>query len=441
MEFKQLKYQLGIRSVFLLFNLIAISWIIVNTDYYAVFTILLLLSVIQIINLWQTITVSIRTLTRFFEALKYEDYSQKFVHRNLGDHFKELSDSLNLVMQRLQSSKHLLAQQSQYLQTILQQVETAMLVFDRAGSVSLMNRAATRLFKKQSLRNINELASHFPQLTGLLKQPNSNQRELCSCLIDNQPHQLLVDKVEARIEQETVYITAIQDIQSELDDKELKAWQEITRVLTHEISNSITPITSLATSCKEMLTEPPDKSDILDLKEAVNTIERRGENLVQFINNYRKLTKIPKLNAQHVRVIPLIEQIKNLFKLDLEKKNIKLTIHTNDQDPIAKIDPVLVEQVLVNLIKNAITALEKQVSPAIDISVDSDKNHLKIVIEDNGKGILADAQTRIFVPFYTTTPCGSGIGLSLSKLIMQLHNGSISVSSELGKGSRFTLVF
>lgn len=440
MEFKSLKFRLSLRFSFILINLVILSWFIANTRSYAVIVILLLVITIQTVNLWKIINSSIRTLSRFFSALKYDDYSQKFTHQNLGDEFRELSNALNLVVDKLQNSKRLLEQQSLYLQTVLQHVETAVLVYDAQGRINLINRAGTRLFKKNNLKNIQDISKSFPKLGEKLDDLSRSRRNLCSCVIDNQPHQLLIDLEEARVENETLYIATIQDIQSELDEKELKAWQEITRVLTHEISNSITPITSLATSCREML-KSPDEADIEDLEEAIITIERRGENLVRFINNYRKLTKPPKLNAQRTSILPLIEQIKNLFKLDLENFKIQLKVHSDVNPVIAKIDPVLIEQVLVNLINNAISALKKQTNPKIDIEVKSNKNQLKISVIDNGQGILESAQARIFVPFYTTKPSGSGIGLSLSKLIMQLHNGTISVQSELGIGTRFTLFF
>jgi len=402
---------------------------------------LIFLVVVQVAEIWRLITFSNRLLSRFFSAVKYDDYGQRFAHKNMGRSFENLTNSMNLVVKKLQDSKQLLEQQSLYLKTVLEHIETAVIVYDKQGEVSLSNRTARRLLQTNSLKNIHQLETEYSELSNLLNSIQSGQRNLCSCLINFQPHQLLVDMVEAKIENESVYIAAIQDIQAELDDKELKAWQDITKVLTHEISNSITPITSLANSCNRILQQPPDKEDLQDLNEAITTIERRGENLVQFIANYRKLTKVPKLNSKPTSINELIDHVLKLFEDKLKEDCISINRPEKDSDIQAIIDPILIEQVMVNLVKNAIIALDDCKSSTITIRLSSIKGRLKVQIEDNGKGILAAAQQRIFVPFYSTRSNGSGIGLSLSRLIMQLHNGTISVQSELGKGSCFTLLF
>lgn len=455
--------RLFIRFIFLLVTLTVTSWFIATTDYFAVIIILLALSTLQTIDIWRTINQSNRLIARFFTAINYEDYSQRFsvdgsntifntpFNTSFNTSFKtsdkdnsfdQLSESMNLVINKLQSSKQLLEQQSLYLQTILQHVETAVIVFDKSGKINLANKAATRLLQTNALTDINQLQSNFNELYKLLLNTQSVQRSLCSCNIYNQPHQLLVDMVEARIEGEPIYIAAIQDIKTELDAKELKAWQDITRVLTHEISNSITPITSLANSCNSLINGDLDDEDLQDLKEAIATIEKRGENLVKFIDNYRKLSNIPKLNTKRVSINELVTQVTQLFKQEFKRNNIHLAIHSKGENLFVMLDSALIEQVLVNLITNAIAALDQNKNTKmLNIHIHSSKGKLKINVEDNGKGILKEAQQRIFVPYYSTKPNGSGIGLSLSRLIMQLHSGSINVNSELGEGSCFTLIF
>ncbi|TQV89364.1 sensor histidine kinase [Aliikangiella coralliicola] len=447
MRFKSLQTRLAVRLVLLLFSFSLLAGFIVNSDYFAVMALLFALVTIQSIELWRTITFSNRLLARFFSTIKYEDYSQRFKHDELGKSYQELTDSMNFVVAKLQHSKQQLERQSLYLKTILHHIETAIIVYDGTGEISLINRAANRLLQTNTLSNIRQLETNFGALSSLLIQNKSGQRHLCSCNINNLPHQLLVDMVEAKVEDDSVFIAAIQDIQSELEEKELKAWQDITRVLTHEISNSITPITSLANSCSQLLLDSNDRTgvktveDIDDLQEAISTIERRGENLVKFIANYRKLTKVPQLNAKRASVTQLLVHTVNLFKKECEQHSISIEMKFGDSEIFAVIDPVLVEQVLVNLIKNSIAAVKDSPSSKIVIDAKINKSRLKISVEDNGRGMLPEAQERIFVPFYSTKKSGSGIGLSLSRLIMQLHNGTIGVKSELGKGSCFTLLF
>ncbi len=441
MNFRSLEIRLTFRLFLLLLSLTCLSWFIANSHSYSVILLILFLAIVQTLELWRLLTLNNRLLTRFFTAIKYDDYNQRFNQGEMGKSFEELSLSMNYLIEKLQQSKQLLEQQSLYLQTILQHIETAVIVYDRQGNISLINRAANRLLQNNAIKNIQQLSSDYPELSKSLTNIRSGQRNLCSCNIYNRPHQLLVDMVEAKIENEPVYIAAIQDIQSELDEKELKAWQDITKVLTHEISNSITPITSLANSCSHILESAPDAEDLVDLTEAIATIERRGENLVQFIANYRKLTKVPKLNSKRTSVNELLEHIARLFKDELSKNNILLESIFDEAEIFAVIDPVLVEQVLVNLFNNAIAALKATEEPVIRLKLETDKGKIKISVEDNGKGILDEAKQRIFVPFYSTKPNGSGIGLSLSRLIMQLHNGTIAVQSKLEEGSRFTLTF
>jgi len=440
MNFSQLKFRLGLHLLALMINFITLSWLIANTSYYAVILILLSVALLQVFSLWNSITANLQTLSRFFNSLSYEDYAQKLSSNALGKDFRSLSISLNVIAEKLQTSKHLMEQQSLYLNTILEHVETVVLVFNSYGEVTLFNRAGKRLLNRNKITNVNELAEQQSELHKRLTNKNAISRGLCSCTIDNQPHQLLLDIVEVRIDNQKVKIATIQNIQSELDDKEVRAWQEIAKVLTHEISNSITPITSLASSCNDILSNPLDEDDIVDLQEAIRTIERRGANLIHFIDDYRRLTKLPKLNVKRTSLFALIEQMPVLFKADLEAQAIQLEIKSDVKELMVMLDPVLIEQVIVNLIKNAFCALKGIKNPKLIIQVYTNKEHLKVSIKDNGRGILKAALPKIFIPFYTTKPDGSGIGLSLSKLIMQLHNGTISVQSELGKGSCFTLV-
>ena len=441
MRFKKTKIKLAVYLVGLVLSLTTLSWLLANTDYYASISIMFTISLGLTYRLWRTLNSQLDTLSNFFRALKYEDFSSKLSTGALGKDYVTLTKELNLIADKLSDSKQAVERQKEYLKAILEHIETSVIAYDSQGEISLLNRSAQRLFNKRHIKNIDELETTQNALHAWLTGNQQSGSHICSCTVDDYPQQLLVEKAQARIDNAPLWIVTLQNIQSALDDKEVTSWQEITRVLTHEISNSITPITSLASSCKSMLSGPLDDEDIVDLQEAIETIEKRGDNLVSFIDNYRKLTKLPKLNLKRTAVLSLVKQIQTLYKQDLLDNNIQFDIESDTPDIQVMLDPVLVEQVLVNLVKNAIAAVEEVESPKIIIRLKTNKDNLSISVIDNGKGILKEALPKVFIPFYTTKHQGSGIGLSLSKLIMQLHNGSISVRSELDKGSEFTLKF
>jgi signal transduction histidine kinase len=243
----------------------------------------------------------------------------------------------------------------------------------------------------------------------------------------------------------------LQNIQTELEENEMEAWQKLVRVLTHEIMNSVTPISSLANTLEEdikfHLEADNEKCEMTreeldDLHLAIKTIQKRSDGLIRFVTDFRSLTHIPKTQFAEVPVKDLFDHIDLLMRHELDENRV---IFKKDVDPLnlnIKIDRELIEQVLINLIKNAIQALEEQSDRQISLSAfKRDHKHTFISVKDNGPGIDEEAQSKIFIPFYTTKKNGSGIGLSLSKQIMRQHLGSISVKSKSNEGTEFILRF
>jgi signal transduction histidine kinase len=237
----------------------------------------------------------------------------------------------------------------------------------------------------------------------------------------------------------------VQNIQSELEEQEMEAWQKLIRVLTHEIMNSITPISSLASTVRGMIPEQGGEEDsetLSDVHMALETIESRSQGLLHFVETYRELTRIPKPDFKIFAVSELFSHIVQLMNTDLEEKNIVLQVAIAPETLELTADPDLVEQVLINLLRNASQALTGRENARIDLTAQLDRRGRVVIrVRDNGPGILAEVQERIFIPFFTTKREGSGIGLSLSRQIMRVHRGTISVQSELNKKTVFTLRF
>ena len=240
-------------------------------------------------------------------------------------------------------------------------------------------------------------------------------------------------------------LITLQDINSAIEQKEIEAWHKLIRILTHEIMNSVTPIASLSETMQTMLSNKPADAigeDVVeDIRFSLNTIQKRSERLIDFVENYRRLTRVPKPVIQPVGVQNFLVNIENLMREEIGRNNIVLSLDIEDDTLDIKIDPMLVEQVLINLIRNSIHAVEGKSEKHIEVKAYRDEKMIIIEVTDNGKGIPEKELKEIFVPFFSTKKDGSGIGLSLSKQIMSLHGGRIKVDSILNEGTSFYLVF
>ncbi len=255
---------------------------------------------------------------------------------------------------------------------------------------------------------------------------------------------------ELRIRGVDIKLLTLQNIQGELQKQEAEAWQNLTRVLRHEIMNSITPISSLTSTLREILEQDIKKEGdhyvlndetTTDLKDGLSTIENRSKGLIKFIDAYREYTSLPKPVFTTVRLKDLIEKVSTLMKEELKRTKIDFTVSCSSDYLTIQADEEMIEQVLINLLKNAKEALAETEHPKLQLVAHHQDNTVKIEVIDNGSGIIKEAIENIFVPFYTTKRTGSGIGLSLSRQIMQMHNGSISVVSEPDVKTVFTLKF
>jgi len=302
------------------------------------------------------------------------------------------------------------------------------------------------------VNNIQQLTKISEELVDTLKELKTGGSKLIQVNIGEESRQLSVYAIELQLHDKQFKLVSLQNIQTELDEKEMEAWRNLIRVLTHEIMNSVTPISSLTGTTREMLSEykvngaeevPILKDDMEDLIYSLKTIENRSEGLIRFLNEFRNLTHTPtpKLKSENINV--LLEGICLLMSKELKGKSIKVHKSLDERIPEISIDRELIEQVIINLIKNASEAFDsEQLEKNIWISSNLDnKKRVVITVKDDGAGIEPEALTKIFIPFFTTKKNGSGIGLSLSKEIVRKHQGNISVQSALGVGTEFVLKF
>lgn len=396
-----------------------------------------------------------RELAGFLNSIKYDDFSNTYTTRKTGSSQDVLYKEFNNVIRKFREIRAEKEAQYQYLRTIVHHVGIGILTFDQDGEVQIINASAKNLLGIDIIRNIKQLKDVSPHLVDSLMELKTGGRDLIKIGKGGEEIQLSIYAIElVRMDKEFKLIS-IQNIKSELDEKEMEAWQNLIRVLTHEIMNSVTPISSLAATVEseletqlqnDMDTTKMSNEEVSDLHMAVQTIHKRSEGLIKFVSDFRNLTRIPMPKPEDIGVHDLLSHILNLLKFDMDAGSVCLDFKVEPFDLKIHADQEQIEQVLINLIKNAIQALQEEDEMnrekhlKIGAGIDGD-DKVFITIADNGPGIEEEALKKIFIPFFTTKKSGSGIGLSLSKQIMRKHHGTISVKSELNAGTEFTLRF
>jgi two-component system, NtrC family, nitrogen regulation sensor histidine kinase NtrY len=410
----------------------------------------LFIMIVLVINLITYATTTNRKITRFLESIRYSDFSSSFTKDStLGKSFREMNLSFNEVIEAFKKTRAEKEEQMLFLQIMIQHINTGIISFDSKGKIGVINGAAKQLLQIPQFKDIHDLGKLSLDLLKHVLQLKPGGS--FSIKINTDLH-LNVQSAAFKMEGQSWTLISFQNIKSELQKNELQAWQNLTKVLRHEIMNSMTPIASLASSLGIILEEDIiekengeliiEKESFLDLSEGLETISKRSAGLVDFVNAYRDYTNIPQPVLKVFPVKPMFENIRVLLKEELAKSDINLVCELNTKDLEVVADQDLIQMILINLVKNAREAMEKSKNRNIILrgGVDS-HSHPFIQVVDHGEGIVPDALERIFVPFYTTKKSGSGIGLAISRQIMNLHKGNLEVESKPGQQTVFTLEF
>ncbi|HRI78254.1 MAG TPA: ATP-binding protein [Cyclobacteriaceae bacterium] len=374
-----------------------------------------------------------------------QSFKSKSDHPGAYDHCSKLNNAYQASRQARKERDS----DYQFFRNIVQHVGIGLLTFKKDGAVQIINSAARKLLRVNQIQNIREFNDASPTLVESFQKLKTGGRELIRLKIGDDTIQLSVFAIELTLRGEEIKLISMSNIQSELEEKEMEAWQNLVRVLTHEIMNSVTPISSLAGTVEEELQKQLqresyvfDKGELEDMHLSLQTISRRSEGLIRFVKEFRNLTQVPQPRLSEIAIQPLLEEMAILHKKELSDRGIEITVSTDPPQLTALADKNMIEQVLINLIKNAIQAFDEQIDKKIELSAStSEKGRPIIRVRDNGPGIDPEAVEKIFIPFFSTKKTGSGIGLSLSRQIMRVHDGRISVKSKLGEGTEFQLKF
>jgi nitrogen fixation/metabolism regulation signal transduction histidine kinase len=438
-----------IRVLLLSGTICLLAYLFFKTDFIAAAIFTGLLAVYQIFNLIRYVTRTNRDLTRFLQSIKYSDFSQSFTNNLKGSGFAELQVAFTEVIKEFKRAKLEKEEHLRFLQTIVDHVGIALIAFNPAGEVELLNNAAKKLLKIPRLGNIRDLETVSPKLVQKLFELSPGGNDLVKLQQDDDLLQLSIYATGFVLHQQQLMLVAMQNIQNELEEEEMKSWQNLIRVLTHEIMNSITPIASLSSTAYGLLKDgreceiPESMNETIDdVRHAVNTIEKRSKGLLTFIENYRELTRIPKPEFKMVKIKDLFERVDHLMKDQFEAYSINFNMQIDPESLEITADPALIEQVLINLCKNSVEAVSGVSRPKIKLKAGTDGLGSPVIkVIDNGKGITEEVAEKIFIPFFTTKQQGSGIGLSLSRQIMRQHKGTLSVSSTPAVETAFSLRF
>lgn len=390
-----------------------------------------------------------RKLTYFFDAVRNEDSTLHFSEKLKDKSTREFHSSLNRLNNLISKIKIRNEHNEKFYQELLRYSATGIFTVDNNGYIDLINEAALHLLGLKSLAHFKLLKQKRQVLYHELIQLKPGQNRTLKLLKGQEIQQISVKVSHLQFGDNFYKVYSLYDIKAEMEENEVESWQKLIRVLTHEIMNSIAPITSLSSTLQRFLHTDKDYdkenesgSQIAKAREGLQVIEDTGKGLMHFIDNYRRLTKIPKPVFKEVKIKEWINRIYFLLKDRLDEENINFEQHYKLCNTEFIADKKLLTQVLINIINNAIDASLSKKERKIILSVDNESGaNLKISITDYGKGISGDELDKIFIPFFTTKENGSGIGLSISRQIMRLHKGSISVSSQLDKKTTVTLRF
>jgi len=403
-----------------------------KTAHIAVPAVLAGIVLLQIIGLIRSVQAHVDTLEDFFAAVNYEDFTRRFIEVDVD---AELKDAFNKVLERFQDARADRDLQAGYLETVIRHVPVPFFAARPDGSLKLVNNPARRLTGMPTLRNIRDLAIIDDALPAALEAIEPGQQRLLQTKLRGMPVELRVSVAEIRMAGESERLYSIENLSGELSARESSAWRNLIRVLTHEIMNTLTPVTSLAQTTVDILDDPGSSEDI---REAITTIGRRSEGMIKFVSRYRELLQVPEPASEDIGVLEALQNIAALLQPSLEGVQISVDVVPESLEIFA--DRQLIDQVLINLVKNAGDALAETAEAHIALAGRLDLGRIIISVTDNGPGIPEDDIDQVFIPFFTTKREGSGIGLSLSRQIMTAHNGDIAVESN-SSGTTFRLVF
>lgn len=450
MAFKNFDTNVMLRVAALFLSMLASVWLMLGTQFYFSAAVMTALSAVQLYGLLRFVKTTHRELNRFMSAVQNSDFSQSFSYNDLGASYKELGEAFSIVFDRFRMARSEREEQAHYLRMLVDHIPVALITIHDDGRVDALNNAARRLFTPGFPTTPEEFGRFGSELAETITGIKPGESHVVRTDAPSASRQLKIAATEIIIGGERLKILSLQDIQSELDATEFDAWRELGRVLTHELMNSLTPVSSLAETATQMLEDLKDKTEldsavgaeIEDIHSAVEAVARRSQGLLNFVESYRQVMRVPPPEVSRFAVAEMFERLDLLMRSDLEERGIAFAVSAIPEGLQMRADPDLLEQALINLIRNARDALEDSFKKKIEVvATVNARNQVEISVADTGPGMAPDVAEKIFVPFFTTKQNGAGIGLSFSRQIMLAHKGTIDLDTAEGEGTTIFLRF
>lgn len=434
-------------GIILLFITLTVASYFVTQKRFEFLVILVPLIIVQVIYLFRSQRKAYSELDDFVESVKYKDFSRHFNVKKAPLELKALRFGFNEINDAFRNASKEKETQYQYLQKILEMVDTGILSYDvDSHEVLWMNESLKNILQLPYLKSLESLEKRHPEIFRDIVLLKPGESKITATYIGLQEIKLLLTSTAFQTGQRKYALLGFQNISSAVAETESEAWKKLLSVMTHEIMNSVAPISSLASTLQSRLhhsKEDASKTQLNfeDVATGIDTIKKRSESLLKFAQTYRNLNKIAAPDVKVFFVRDLFENIFNLMGPTLESKGIEMEILLKDTNLQLKADITLIEQVMINLVVNAMEAVKDKEEKIIVLSGETHHNKINIKVSDNGSGMEKEVLEKIFIPFFTTRKNGSGIGLSLCRQIMRVHHGNLAVASEPGKGTVFTLQF
>jgi nitrogen fixation/metabolism regulation signal transduction histidine kinase len=447
MSLKKYEWRILVRVLLLFTTLSTAAFLLVN-GWYVYLLLAAPVVLYQLVEFYRFHRKTHIELEQFVESVHYRDFSRYFDVKHASSDIQPLRKGFNEINSTFKIISKEKETQYQYLQKILELVDTGILSYEeKTGTVVWMNESLKKMLQLPYLKTIHSLSKRDDELYKEIMTLKPGENKIATAHPERTSFKILLSATAFQTDGKIYKLIAFQNVNEALDETESKAWQKLLSVLTHEIMNSVAPISSLADTLKNRLQQSVavlsnDSGSVDDLEIGIETIKRRSEGLLKFAETYRNLNKITTLNLRKVYVRDIFENLLQLMQPTLEQKNIELETILKDTDLFLEADVNLLEQVLINLVVNAIEAVKDKTNPRVALTAYTSSNRKTVIkVADNGNGMPAELLDKIFIPFFSTKKSGSGIGLSLCKQIMMLHKGNIQVQSVEGEGTAFLLQF
>ena len=441
MDFRR-KFEFGLawRTVLLIGAILLIAKAAETPGVRAGLIVAVIVGVVALMSLWNFIRRTNFLVSRFVESVRFEDYSQRFSDPS-GGGFDVLGETLDRALKTLQARHAQESAEARYLAAIVDDAPSALLTVDEDGRLEMLNKSARQLFARQPLHRIEDLDALGPELAAAVRLPPGT-RKITRLILDGVPHKAIFASAQvARLDQ-PVTVLSILPVQSELGALEVAAQADLVRVLTHEIMNSLTPVTSLARTGADLVAAAAKQDGALaDAKTATETVARRAEGILRFVESYREFAQAPDIHRRPFKARPWAEEIMRLALANASDRNIEARVEIEPKTMSVTADPELLAQALLNLLRNSMRATAEESSPVIALVMAREPNgRCRIEVRDNGAGIPEDRRDDIFLPFYTTHKGGSGVGLSFARQVALAHGGSICALSAPEGGANIRMV-